>query len=121
MRSARNTSILDLQVIDSGSSVVQEVWTGVAGTNISDIPAGTPATITNTPGTLEGITDYGDNYGERIRGYLTAPVTGNYYFWIAASDSAELWISDDGEPVNKIRRCYVAPDGTIFRANGRTK
>jgi Protein of unknown function (DUF1800)/PA14 domain/CHRD domain len=110
-----NTSILDLQVIDSGNSVVQEVWTGVAGTNVSDIPTGTPANITNTLATLEGVTDYGDNYGERIRGYLTAPVTGNYYFWIAGSDSAELWISDDSEPVNKIRRGYVTPGGTASR------
>ncbi len=110
-----NASILDLQVIDSGSSVVREVWTGVAGTNVSDIPTTTPANITNTLGTLEGITDYGDNYGERIRGYLTAPVTGNYYFWLAGSDSAELWISDDSEPANKIRRGYVASGGTASR------
>jgi len=60
-------------------------------------------------GSLEGITDFGDNYGERIRGYLTAPATGNYYFWIAASDSAELWISDNSEAVNKVRRAYVLP------------
>src|SRR5204863_423606 len=37
------------------------------------------------------------------------PVTGNYYFWIAASDSAELWISNDNEPANKVKRCYVSP------------
>jgi uncharacterized protein (DUF1800 family) len=61
-------------------------------------------------GTLEGISDFGDNYGERIRGFFTAPVTGNYYFWIAGSDSAELWISNDGEPVNKVRRAYVLPN-----------
>ena len=41
---------------------------------------------------------------------MTAPVTGNYYFWIAGSDSAELWISNDGEPVNKVRRAYVLPN-----------
>ena len=105
-------SILDLQVLDTGSSVVREVWTGVPGVNVSDIPVGTPATSTNTLGTLEGVTDYGDNYGERIRGYLTAPVTGNYYFWIAASNAAELWLSDDSEPANKIRRCSVTNAGT---------
>ena len=106
------SSILDLQVFDTGSSVVREVWSGVAGINVSDIPTGTPATSTNTLGTLEGVTDYGDNYGERIRGYLTAPVTGNYYFWIAASNAAEFWLSDDSEPANKVRRCYVTNTGT---------
>ncbi|MDB6068549.1 MAG: hypothetical protein JWR26_4757 [Pedosphaera sp.] len=102
-------SVVDVQVIDTGSSITREVWSGVPGINVIDIPVGSPATTTNSLGTLEGITDYADNYGERIRGYLTAPVTGNYYFWIAASDSAELWISNDEEPANKVRRAYVLP------------
>ena len=54
-------------------------------------------------------TDFGDNYGERVRGFITIPTTGNYYFWIAGSDSAELWISNDKEPANKVRRAYVSP------------
>ncbi|HWV98127.1 MAG TPA: DUF1800 family protein [Candidatus Acidoferrum sp.] len=102
-------SVVDLQVIDTGSAVTREVWAGAPGTNVADIPLGTPATSTNFLGTLEGITGFGSNYGERIRGYLTAPVTGNYYFWIAGSDSAELWISNDGDPVNKVRRALVSP------------
>ena len=105
------SSVVNIQVIDTGSSVVREVWQGVPGTNIADIPTGTPATVTNILSSLEGITNYGSNYGERIRGYFTAPVTGNYYFWISASDSAELWISDDSEPVNKIKRANVWPGG----------
>src|SRR5258708_3332458 len=84
------------------------------------MPVNTPATRTNTVGTLEGVSDFGENYGERIRGYFTAPVTGNYYFWIAGSDSAELWISNDGEPANKVRRASVLPAGnsTPPPANG---
>ncbi|MGH7971775.1 MAG: PA14 domain-containing protein, partial [Limisphaerales bacterium] len=101
--------VLDLLVIDTGSSVTREVWLGVPGTNVADIPVSVPASQTNTLATLEGITGFGQNYGERVRGYLTAPVTGNYYFWIAGSDSAELWISNDGEPVNKVRRAHVSP------------
>ena len=110
-------SLVNIQVFDTGSSVVREVWTNVPGTNIADIPTTLAANLTNTLGTLEGITNFGSNYGERIRGYLTAPVTGNYYFWIAASDSAELWIANDGEPVNKLRRASVSPmnGGTGFR------
>lgn len=102
-------SVVDIVVLDTGSAVTREVWLGVPGTNIADIPVNTPATLTNTLGTLEGITGYNQNYGERIRGYFTAPVSGNYYFWAAGSDSVEFWLSNDGEPVNKVRRCYVAP------------
>jgi hypothetical protein len=102
-------SALTVSILDTGSSVIREVWTNAPGINVSDIPIGTPANSTAALGTLEGITDYDDNYGERIRGYVTAPATGNYYFWIAGSDSAELWISNDSEPVNKVRRAYVSP------------
>ncbi len=102
-------STVDIRVVDSGSSVVREVWTGVPGTNIADIPVNLPPTTTAPWGTLEGTTDFGDNYAERIRGYFTAPVTGNYYFWVAGSDSVELWLSDDSEPANKVRRAYVSP------------
>jgi len=102
-------SVVNIQVIDTGSSVVREVWTNAPGTNIADIPLSMPASFTNTLGTLEGITNFGNNYGERIRGYLTAPVTGNYYFWIAGSDSAQLWISDDNEACNQLERCFVGP------------
>ena len=108
-------SVVDLQVFDTGSSVTREVWLGIAGTNVSDIPLNTPATITNTLGSLESISNYDDNYGERIRGYITAPATANYSFWLAGADSAELWISNDGEPVNKVRRVTVAAGGTASR------
>jgi len=107
-------SLVAIQVLDTGSSVVREVWTNVPGTNVANIPTETPASLTTTLGTLAGVTNFGSNYGERIRGYLTAPVTGNYYFWLAASDAAELWISNDGEPVNRLRRASVRP------ANGGT-
>src|SRR5262249_45139737 len=78
-------SVVLVQILDTGSSVTREVWTGIPGTNVTDIPVNTPANVTNFLGTLEGTTDNGDNYGERVRGYLTAPATGNYLFWLAAS------------------------------------
>jgi len=102
-------STVDIRIVDTGSSVVRELWMGVPGVNLADIPLNSLPTTMTPWGTLEGTTDFGDNYGERIRGYFTAPVTGNYYFWIAGSDSAELWISNDSEPANKVRRAYVLP------------
>ena len=113
-------SVLTITIFNTGSSVVQEIWTNVPGTNVTDIPTATPANITNVLGTLAGITNYGDNYGERIRGYFTPPVTGNYYFWIAGSDSAQLWISDDNNQVNQVLRAWVTPTNnpTALGLNG---
>ena len=102
-------SVLDILIYDTGSSVVREVWTNAPGMNISDIPLSAPANSIAPLGGLEGLTDFGDNYGERIRGFFTAPATGYYYFWVAGSDSAQLWISDDSEPVNKVLRAWVTP------------
>ncbi len=102
-------SVVNILIFNNSNSVVREVWTNVPGTNIADIPTGTPANSIAPLSALEGITDFGDNYGERVRGYFTAPVTGNYYFWIAGSDSAQLWISDDSESVNRTLRAWVTP------------
>ncbi|HMP81782.1 MAG TPA: DUF1800 family protein, partial [Verrucomicrobiota bacterium] len=105
-------SVLNITVFDTGSAVSREVWDGVPGTGVADIPVDTPPTFSGPHGALQGVTDYGDHYAERIRGYITAPTTGNYYFWLAAADSAELWISNDSEPANKVRRAFVIPGGT---------
>src|ERR1700722_10702844 len=102
-------SVVNILVMNPGSSIVQEIWTNVPGTNVADIPTGMPADLTNVLSTLAGTVNYGDNYGERIRGYFTAPVAGNYYFWIAGSDSAQLWISDDNQQVNRVLRSWVTP------------
>ncbi len=104
-----SASVVDITIFDTGSAVSREVWTNISGINISDIPVDTLANISSGYGALEGITNYGDNYGERVRGYFTAPATANYYFWIAGSDSAQLYISDDAESANKILRCWVTP------------
>lgn len=37
----------------------------------------------------------GDNDGARVRGYLTAPATGNYRFWIAGDDQASLYLGSN--------------------------
>jgi len=37
--------------------------------------------------------DIGDNYGERVRGFIKAPATGNYTFWLDSDQAGQLYIS----------------------------
>ena len=50
---------------------------------------------------MEGLTNQADEYGSRIVGYICAPATGNYTFWIASDNNGELWLSTDDQPANK--------------------
>jgi hypothetical protein len=54
-------------------------------------------------GSLQANTgDEFDNYGTRMSGWLIAPVTGNYNFFMSSDDGGEFWLSTDSSPVNKV-------------------
>jgi len=116
-----STSLLNLHVEDTGATIPREFWSGVGGTTVADIPTGNTASGTTNLASLEAPTDFGDDYGARIRGYITAPATGNYYFWVAGSNAAELWISNDDEPINAFKRAWVSiGNATPQSWNGET-
>ena len=86
-------------------STRREWWTGLPGSTLTDLtnaPA-YPAQPTGTAlvtGTLEGPRDWGSNYGDRLRGYLHPPVSGNYDFWLAGDDATQFRLSTDEDPRN---------------------
>ncbi|MBL7189880.1 MAG: thrombospondin type 3 repeat-containing protein [Phycisphaerae bacterium] len=51
---------------------------------------------------FEGPTNWADDYGTRIHGYLYPQAVGEYEytFWIAGDDNCELWLSTDNSPAN---------------------
>ena len=49
-----------------------------------------------------------ENYGGRIHGWLYAPLTGDYTFWICSDDDGELWLSTDDSPENTELIAYVS-------------
>jgi hypothetical protein len=115
-RAGLGASILIINVLNDGNGIVQEIWTNVSGTNVADIPTSTPASVTNTRVSLQSGASYGANYGERVRAYFTAPVTGQYYFWLGCGDNAQLWVSDDSDPVNKVLRASTSPGQTVVQS-----
>ena len=94
-------------------SISREVWTGISGITVASIPVGTTPNLTDTLPNFEAPQSWADNYGTRLRGYITAPVTGNYIFWIASDNQSELWLSINNpsdNPVNKVKIASVSGD-----------
>ena len=93
--------------------LLREQWNGLYGYSVQDIPLTTAADELSYLPTLEGPTDYGDHYADRVSGYLRAPQTGAYTFWIAGDNDCGFWLSPDQDPAHKQllarSRYYAAP------------
>lgn len=48
-------------------------------------------------------------FASRLRAYIVPPATGQYRFWIAGDDQAELWLSGDATKSRKALIAQVAP------------
>ena len=95
-------------------AILREVFEGIGGgTSVSDL---TSASIyPNNPTFTNWITDYfesprgvGDNYGQRMHGYIVPPVSGMYTFWIASDDASALYLSTDDSPTNQMQIAYAS-------------
>jgi hypothetical protein len=104
-------------------SILREVWKDIGGGNLGDL-VNNPAFKEDRPtergpiAVFEGPTDWADNYGTRIRGYVHPPSSGAYIFWIATDDQGELWLSPDEDPAHKEKIAFV-PDFTAAREYGK--
>ncbi len=86
--------------------VMMEMWKGVQGTQIINIPLDKKPTETSFITKLELPIDKLDYYGVRIRGYIIPSVSGTYNFYIASDDFGELWLSNDIKLSNIERIAY---------------
>jgi hypothetical protein len=84
-------------------SITREVWAGISGGAVSAIPLNTAPTSTGSIISFEAPPNANDNYGQRVRGYLTPPISGNYTFWIAGDDNVELYLSTTDQSSDKIK------------------
>ncbi|WP_189564816.1 PA14 domain-containing protein [Pontibacter akesuensis] len=74
--------------------ITREFWADTEGNgSISAIPLTAKPTSITTLSSFEAPSNAGSTYGQRVRGYITAPETGLYTFWIAGDDNAELYLS----------------------------
>jgi len=99
---------LSFTTISGGTGkIIREWWYDIgAGNAVSDLTSN-PNYPQNPTGwefvdIFEGPVDVADNYGSRLRGWLFAPLTGDYIFWISSDNGSQLWLSTDEDPANKV-------------------
>ena len=93
------------------NGVLREVYLNIPGNSVADLtnhssfPA-SPGLETIQP-QFEAPTEFGDNYGQRMRALLIAPTNGTYTFWVAGDDNAALYLSTNEDPATRVRIAYV--------------
>jgi hypothetical protein len=89
----------------TGQGVLYEEWSGISGTTVESLvmdPSfpGAPS-ATRVLSSFDAVQNHGDNYGARLSGWIKAPASGSYVFWISSDDHSELRLSSDANPTNK--------------------
>jgi hypothetical protein len=91
-------------IVAESQGVLMETFTGIGGTAVSNLTGSvnypeSPDEVA-VRSNFEAPSNYLDNYGVRMRAWLTAPATGSYTFWVASDDNGELWLGTDADPTN---------------------
>lgn len=100
---ATDTMLITVQnpLAPKAGGLLREAWTNVSGYQIVNLTsstayAGKPNFSDLLPN-LETPSNWADNYGQRLTGFLQVPVEGDYVFLIASDDESALWLNTSGE------------------------
>ncbi len=98
---------------DHRGTALQETWTGVAGSKVTDLTAS--AAYAGAPAYRQMITsleslrqDVGDANGSRIRGFIVPTVSGPHVFSVAGNDDVQFSLSTDASPANATRIAWTS-------------
>lgn len=103
------------QTCSATGSIERERWDNVSGYGINLIPVNTNPSSITTLTSFSSPVNEADNYGARVRGFVCAPETGDYVFWITSDDNSELWLSTNELPAN--RRLIASSKWTGFNGD----
>lgn len=100
----------------NAGGILREVWTGIPGYTLNDLRnsaayAGKPNT-TDVLSTFEAPSNWADNYGQRLTGFLQVPADGDYVFLISSDDESELWMNITGEAAAGAQKIAYATSAT---------
>ena len=95
----------------ASGTILMERYDGISGTSIANLTGS--ANYPENPSSDAQLTSFeiptnaANNYGARVSGYICAPQTGYYTFWIASDDNGQLNLSTDDDPANKTTISWV--------------
>ena len=83
------------------------IWQNIPGYSLETLQR--DHNFYDTPDQTALVSDYtipwgvAGDYGQRYQGYLTAPVSGEYRFWLASDDNSALWIGTSDDKFSKVK------------------
>lgn len=94
------------------SGLIRDVYTGIPGWSVDDLinhPSypDHPSTTNIVRHLFEAPINIGDHYGQRIMGWIKAPVSGLYTFWISSDDNSRLYLSTSDDPDDVVMIAHV--------------
>lgn len=103
---------LTVMKANGNAQFTREWWSDLRGEELGmglvQLTSTTPPTGRSIERQFSAPRGWGDSYLQRLSGYLIPPADGDYVFWIAADNEAELWLSTD-ESYAKRTRIATAP------------
>ncbi len=89
----------------SVGTIGYERWNGITGQDVDSLRNSThfkndPPDVTADLTSFRAPSGVADNYGVRIHGYVVAPTTGDYQFYISGDDNSLLYLSPNASPSN---------------------
>jgi len=84
--------------------ILREYWTGISGTSVANLTS--HPNYPNNPTSYDyrndftAPVDWADNMGQRMRGWVYPPVSGEYTFWVSGDDETQLFLSTDESVAN---------------------
>ncbi|MDQ8181858.1 DUF1800 family protein [Pelagicoccus sp. SDUM812005] len=102
-----DVSIRVLPALAAGTGGVnRSVWLNAEGSTIESLLLSDP--LLSSPSfddiipSLETPSNWTDNYGTHIIGYIHPPASGTFHFWLAGNDAAELYLSPNEKPEDSV-------------------
>ncbi len=108
---------------ETGGMLLSEAWTGIPGRSVASLTGHPRFPAQPDVTTRIDNLDFGreaDNYGVRLRGYLTAPADGTYHFSIADNHACVLYLGDSEDKFAKrvVARVEVGTHWRSFHVGG---